>query len=142
VLLFFGYTHCPDICPTTMLESADVKRWLSAEEASRFRVVIITVDPARDTPETVDTYLRSFDPEFIGLVPSSEEEAHSVMRLYQADFLKGPADERDDYAVAHPAYTYGIDAAGYWRLLLPFGLPVQTVLDDVRAMLRESGPEN
>lgn len=136
VLLFFGYTSCPDVCPTTLLDAANVRKRLSKKEASRVQLVFVTVDPERDTPARVSQYLDRFDPSFIGLVPPDEAAAHETVRAYKADFVKDKPNPGGGYAVAHPASIYAIDPAGRWRLLLPFGMSVDALTDDVRLLLR------
>lgn len=142
VLLFFGYTNCPDVCPTTMLEVANVRKQLTKEEAERVQVVFVTVDPERDVPARVSQYVDRFDPSIVALVPVDEDEARTVVQLFMADFVKGEPNAGGGYAVAHPASLYAIDPAGQWRLLLPFGMPVEALTNDVRLLLQESQNAN
>lgn len=142
VLLFFGYTNCPDVCPTTMLEVANVRKQLTKEEAARVQVVFVSVDPERDVAARLSQYVERFDPTIVALRPADDAKAHEVVQLYQADFAKGEPNAGGGYAVAHPASVYVIDPAGQWRLLLPFGMPVEALTDDVRLLLKETTHEN
>jgi protein SCO1/2 len=132
VLLYFGYTHCPDICPATLADWARAKRTLGSG-ADGVRFVFVSVDPERDTPQVVREYAHQFDPAFVGLSPT----------LAQLDSLKtawGFAVMRDstpemktgEYGVTHPAGTFLIDRTGKIREIFP----PQTKPDDMAADLR------
>lgn len=117
VMLFFGYTHCPDVCPTTMADFAGVKRTLGAL-AARVRFVMVTVDPARDTPEAIQQYVRAFDPGFIGLAGDSATTAQ-IMRGYYVAAYRDPTETPGEYTVTHSATVFVIDPEG--RIAHRFG---------------------
>jgi protein SCO1 len=112
VLITFGYTHCPDVCPTTMLEFRRIKQEL-AETAEHFRFVFISVDEGRDTPEVLDRFVRRFDPSFIGL-----QGQVTVLRQIMAEFdltyeiRQNPDTDSANYLVDHTASKYLIDPSG------------------------------
>jgi protein SCO1/2 len=108
-LLFFGFTHCPDVCPTKLFEIAQTMQRLGAD-SDRVNVVLISVDPERDTPELLKTYLAGFDPRFRGLTGTPEEIA-AVTRAWRAYYRKVPL-EGGSYTVDHTAAVYLIDREG------------------------------
>jgi protein SCO1/2 len=113
--LFFGFTHCPDVCPTAMLEVSNDLKALGAL-ATNFRVFFVTVDPARDRPEMLKEYLGSFDSRIIGLIPKDEAELASVARMYRAVYRK--VDTPSGYTMDHTASIYLMDAKGeFWGTL-------------------------
>jgi protein SCO1/2 len=139
VLLFFGYTHCPDICPTTLSDWKRVKRSLG-DQASRVRFVFISVDPARDDPATLRRYLRGFDPAFIGATGDSAtlsriEHSFHVMSSHEMP-AHAHGSAAADYAVTHPSQTFVVDRNGNLRLLYSFGMPTDDVVSDIRELLR------
>lgn len=129
-LLFFGYTFCPDVCPTTLLEAG---MWMQAlgADADRLRVVFVSVDPERDTPEKLATYLSSFDPRFLGLSGSRAEvdRAIKAWRVY-ARKVEGKGG---DYTMDHTASVYLLDAQGRLVGLIKF----QEAQDKALALLRK-----
>lgn len=135
-LIFFGYTACPDVCPTTL---SSMKRLASAldEDAARIRVVFITVDPERDTPEKTAEYAAAFSPAFYGL-SGSEEQLAPVWKdygVFRALNKKSPGDTV--YTVDHTSHIYLVDTAGNLRLTYSFGTPVQEIIEDVKYLLRK-----
>lgn len=110
VAVFFGYTHCPDFCPTTMADFASVKRRLGAR-ADSVRFVFVTVDPKRDTPETTERYAHGFDRTFIGLSGDSAQLAEAQRTFHVASFIEN--DSTPDYAVGHSALVFLIDQTGH-----------------------------
>ena len=135
VVLSFGYTYCPDVCPTTLVELSQVRTRLK-EAAKRVQVVFITLDPERDTPERVGIYAKAFDPTFIG-VTGSEAQLAQVRQMYGVEAEKqvvtGTAAA---YLIAHSTDTYVIDQEGRLRLLFPFGMSIEEMADDVLQLLR------
>lgn len=134
VLLFFGYTHCPDICPTTLSDWAQVADSLGAD-ARRVRFVFVSVDPERDTPGVAEAYATRFNPEFIGLSAPDSVTARlrgSLNLVAQSE----PAGTDGDYGVAHSSQVFLVDPEGRLRLLYPFGSTAQDMLLDVRRLLR------
>lgn len=137
VLLFFGYTYCPDVCPTTLADLGQVIQRIG-KQAERVRVVFISVDPNRDTPERAQSYAAAFNPSFTGLSGSEAElqpiwAAYGVYRLVRDDGNHG-----DNYLVDHSARVYLIDDKGNLRLTYSFGTPVDDLENDLRLILREN----
>jgi protein SCO1/2 len=113
--LFFGFTNCPDVCPTSMLEITNDMKALGAA-AENFRVYFVTVDPARDTAALLREYLGSFDNRIIGLIPKDETELASVARMYRAVYRR--VDTPSSYTMDHTASIYLLDAQGqFWGTL-------------------------
>lgn len=135
VLIFFGYTSCPDVCPTTM---ADMKRLKTdlGDRASLVEVVLITVDPQRDTPERIQAYASGFDEVFIGL-SGSEAELEPVWQGYGVYRAISGSHHDSGYTVDHSTRLYLIDTSNQLRVTYPYGTPVQDLADDIRYLLRE-----
>lgn len=136
VLIFFGYTSCPDVCPTTLSAMKQLHKGLG-RDAQRVQVVFITVDPERDTPEKVVEYVRFFNPAFTGL-SGSLQQLEGVWKDYGV-FAQLNKVEPDDevYTVDHTSQVYLVDQAGNLRLTYSFGTPVEQLLEDVRHLLRK-----
>ncbi|MDH6233450.1 protein SCO1/2 [Mesorhizobium soli] len=107
--VFFGFTHCPEVCPTTLWEMSEALKALG-DKADKLKVLFVSVDPERDTPEFMSSYLKSFDPRIIGLTGSQEAIA-SVGKAYRAYWKKVPTDG-GDYTMDHTASVYLMDAEG------------------------------
>ncbi len=132
VLLYFGYTHCPDVCPTTLSDWARAKRALGADTAD-VRFVFISMDPDRDTPEIAQRYARQFDASFVGLTGSTAELEDLKKRWSIAAYPEG--DPREGfYTVAHPAHTFVVDRQGRLRVLFPPGTPGDAIAKDLRQL--------
>lgn len=136
VLLFFGYTHCPDICPTALADMRLVVGRL-AERSDRVRVVFVSVDPERDTPEALRAYVTHFDPRFLGLTGTAAE-IDAVTRRYGAVYEIGPRDARGDYPVGHSAFTYLVGADGTLVAMFPYGTAWSVIADEVERQLASS----
>ena len=135
VLIFFGYTFCPDVCPVTISEFRQVKRLLG-DKAADVRFVYITVDPERDTRQRMKAYLDNFDPSFIGLT-GSFEELEEVWKQYGVFRQVQESGSAGGYLIDHTARIYAIDASGRLKLTFPFGMEVEKIARDVRQMLQE-----
>lgn len=109
MLVFFGFTHCPDICPTKMMELSEIFR-AAGEKAGKTRAVFITVDPARDTPELLKSYLSSFDPRIVGLT-GTQAEIDAAVKAYRAYYKRVPTSS-GDYTMDHTAIVYLMDKRG------------------------------
>jgi len=133
VLLYFGYTYCPDVCPTTMYDIAKAKAWLG-EDASKIQVVLVTVDPERDTTEHLDEYVTVFDPAFIGL-SGSIEELESIWSDYGVYREKAESDGATSYLINHTARIFVVDTNGNLRLTFPFGMASEAMADDLAHLL-------
>ena len=135
VVLFFGFTHCPDACPTTMAELAAVARDLGPD-AARMQVLFVTVDPERDTAEAMRQYVPAFDPAFLGLYGTAEETARAAKEFkvyYQKQPLPGGS-----YTVDHSAGTFVIDTEGRLRLFAQYGAGAKPLLHDIRLLIAQS----
>lgn len=135
VAIFFGYTRCPDVCPTTLSDFAMAMRELGAD-ADRVQVLFVTVDPERDTPEMLGKYVPSFYPTFLGMYtdPASLAElAREFKVVYQKNFVKGPAG----YLIDHSAGTYVFDSQGRLRLHMAYGTGPAAIAQDLRTLLAQ-----
>jgi protein SCO1/2 len=135
VLLFFGYTSCPDVCPTTLGTWRRIHQALG-EDAQRVRFVFVTVDPERDTIERLGMHVNAFNPDFVGLTgPQSDLEAvYDIFGVvYEKDTSSGSAM---GYLVNHTATTFVVDTEGRWRLRETFGTEVDDIVHDIRQLLR------
>ncbi|MDI3297887.1 MAG: SCO family protein [Bacillota bacterium] len=135
VLLYFGYTTCPDVCPTTLADLRQVQERLGAD-AERVRVLFVTVDPERDTPARIAGYLKpyGFRPAAAGLT-GSLAQLEPVWKAYGVYVHKRQVPGAATYLVDHTAYVYLIDPLGRLRLLFPYGTSPDAVLHDVRLIL-------
>ncbi|MCZ7569458.1 MAG: SCO family protein [Ardenticatenaceae bacterium] len=135
VLLFFGYTSCPDVCPTPLTKFKQVHAQLGAR-ADRVRFVFITVDPERDTVERMRNYVGAFDPAFVGLTGSTAE-LEAVWRAYGVYREKGGEEGASGYAVDHSTRIYLVDAQGRLRLTHPFGETADDLAQDTGHLVEE-----
>lgn len=131
VALFFGYVHCPDVCPTTMADMAQVMDKLG-KDADRVQVLFVTVDPERDTPELLAQYVPAFHPSFLGLYGDAQSTAQ-VAQAFNVSYQKQPTSS--GYNVDHSAGTFLIDTQGQVRLLSPYGQRVDWLEQDIRLLL-------
>lgn len=135
VLLYFGFTSCPDVCPMELASLARMRRELG-DDAERVRVAMITVDPDRDTQERMRQYVTAFDPTFIGL-HGTQAELDPILKAYGV-----MATRRDipnsamEYTMDHSAFVYVIDAEGRWRVLFAQGSKTEDITSDVRYLVR------
>ena len=136
VLLFFGYTSCPDVCPTTLAELNQAMGQLGAD-ADKVQVVFVTVDPERDTPERAQEYVNHFNPSFIGL-SGTEDELTKVWQDYGVfrEIVEGTSAL--GYLVNHTARVTLIDADGNLRISFSFEMPVDDIVHDLKLILEES----
>jgi protein SCO1/2 len=132
LLLFFGYVVCPDVCPTTLLELANVRKRLGVE-AKDVQVIFVSVDPERDTPQALKRYVAHFDPTFIGLTGDPETVAR-VAKGYGVRYGKRPTPTPGWYFVDHTALTYVIDRAGRLLAAYPYGTSVQDFVADLKSL--------
>jgi len=136
VLLFFGYTSCPDVCPTTLADYKRVKADLG-DRAGRIEFVFITVDPQRDSPERVQAYASGFDPQFIGL-SGEESDLAPVWQGYGVFRQVQDSTSAAGYLVDHSSRIYLIDTANQLRVTYPYGTPVKDLSADIRFLLKEN----
>ncbi len=135
VAVFFGYTHCPDVCPVTLSEFASVANELG-KDAARMQVLFITVDPERDTPQVLAKYVPAFNPAFLGLYGDAEATARTA-KEFKVFFQKQPAPG-GGYTVDHAAGTYIYDTAGRLRLFASYGQGAAKMLSDIRVLLAQA----
>lgn len=138
VFLFFGFTQCPDVCPTTMAELAEVRRRLGPQ-AEDVQGIFVTVDPERDTPEVLGEYVKALDPGFIGL-RGTEEETEKAARDFKIFYQKVPAKEGPGYTMDHTAGAFVFDRQGRVRLFTRYGMGADALLADIKALLDEKAP--
>ena len=134
LLVFFGYTHCPDICPVTLTRFKEIKRLLG-EQANEIEFVFITIDPERDSSAQIKSYLGAFDPGFIGLT-GSQDALQDVWQKYGVYREKVPTGNGSDYQMDHSTRIYLVDKNGNWRLTYPFEMEVNGVVADLQHLLR------
>ncbi|MCW5632694.1 MAG: SCO family protein [Rubrivivax sp.] len=137
VVLFFGFTQCPDVCPTTLAEIATVKQQLGADGA-RVVPVFVTVDPERDTPAVLKAYVGSFGADFVAL-RGTPEETKAVARAFKIFYAKVPGKTESSYTVDHTARSYVYDTKGRLRLATRYGIGADALASDVRQLLNEKG---
>lgn len=135
VLLFFGYTSCPDVCPTTMAEMKSALEKIGAEKAKQVRVVFVTVDPGRDTPERVQEYVNHFNTEFIGL-SGAEAELQQTWNDYGVFRQVVEGTSAAGYLVDHTARITLIDQNGNLRVSYGFATPVDDIVHDLKLLLK------
>jgi protein SCO1/2 len=133
VVLFFGYTHCPDVCPTTLSELSQAMKQLG-KDAARVQVLFVTLDPARDTPQVLAQYVPSFNPTFLGLY-GDEATTRRVAKDFKVFYQKHDTGSKLGYTLDHTANTFVYDPAGRLRLLFGFGMGAESFLHDIKALL-------
>lgn len=136
VAVFFGYVHCPDVCPTTLSDFARALEQLGAG-AEQVQVIFVTVDPERDTPEVLKTFVPAFNPDFLGMYAEEaalRELAKEFKVVYQKTSVKGV----DDYLIDHSAGTYVFDKQGNLRLLMSYGSSPDAIAQDLKVLLAAS----
>ena len=134
VIVFFGFTQCPDVCPTTMVELAQIKKTMGTD-GDKLQVVFITVDPERDTPELLKAYMGNFDPTFIALRPTMEQ-LPQVAKDFKIYYKKVEGKTPGSYSVDHSAGSYVYDSKGNIRLYIRYGSDAQGLTSDFRLLLK------
>lgn len=135
VAVFFGFAQCPDVCPTTMTEMAQIKAQLGAD-GDKLQVIYITVDPARDTPEVMKSYMAAFDPSFLALIPTAEQLA-ATAKDFKVYYKKVEGKTPTSYTMDHSAATYLYDPQGRLRLYARYGAPVDDMVADIQTLLKQ-----
>jgi protein SCO1/2 len=135
VVMFFGYTQCPDVCPTTMLEMKAVLQQLGAD-AQRVQVLFVTVDPERDTRELLSSYVPAFDPSFLGLYGDMETTAKTA-KEFRVFYQKQPGSTPSSYTMDHTAGSYVFDSQGRVRLFVRHGDGGANLVADLRTLLKQ-----
>ena len=135
VVLFFGYAQCPDVCPTTMTEMAQVKELLG-KDGDKLQVLFVTVDPVRDTPTVMKAYMAAFDPGFIALIPTPDQLI-AMSKDFKAYFKKVDGSTPTSYSMDHSAAQYIYDPQGRLRLYARYGTGVAPMVADIQALLKQ-----
>lgn len=133
VVLFFGFTQCPDVCPTTLATMADVMKRLGPQ-ADRVQVLFVTVDPERDTPAVIGPYVTAFDPRFVGLYGDRDATARAA-REFKVFYQKVPGKTEGTYGIDHTAASYVIDAQGRLRLYVRHQQTAEDLAADLERLL-------
>ena len=134
VVVFFGFTQCPDVCPTAMAELAGIKKSLGAD-GDKLQAILITVDPERDTPELLQAYMRNFDPTFLALRPSLDK-LPQVAKDFKIYYKKVDGKKAGSYSMDHSAGSYVYDTKGRVRLYSRYGNDVGGLTSDIRLLLK------
>jgi protein SCO1/2 len=135
VVVFFGFTQCPDVCPTTLGELAAARRELGADGA-RVQGIFVTVDPARDTPEILRAYVAAFDPSFVAL-RGSDEQTLATAKAFKVFYRKVEGKTPDTYTIDHTAGSYVFDTRGRVRLFTRHGSGQAALVSDLKRILSE-----
>ena len=135
VAVFFGYTQCPDVCPTTLTEWVEIKRQLGSD-GDRLQGIFITVDPARDTPEVLKAYMGNFDPSFLALIPENVEALAQVAKEFKIIYKKVDGKTPGSYTMDHSAGSYLYDPQGRLRLYSRYGNRIEGLVADIRLLLK------
>jgi protein SCO1/2 len=135
VVLLFGYTHCPDVCPTTMAELSQALQQLGPDDAKRVQVLFVTVDPERDTPALMAQYVPAFNPMFVGLRPANDAELVKVTKDFRVYYAKVPGKTPDSYTMDHTAASYVFDPDGKLRLFARDGQGAAPWVHDIKLLL-------
>jgi protein SCO1/2 len=134
VLVFFGYTQCPDVCPTTMVEMANVMKEMGPL-ASKVQVLFVTVDPERDTQELLSKYVPAFDPSFVGLY-GNQAATDKVAKEFRVFYQKVPGKTPGSYTMDHTAGSYVFDPEGHIRLFVRHGQGPDPIAHDLKLLLK------
>jgi len=134
VVMFFGYTQCPDVCPTTLSELAEVMKMLGPD-AARVQVLFVTIDPERDTPQLLTAYVPAFNPSFLGLYGDAEATARTA-KEFKIIYQKQSGPTPGTYTMDHSAGTYVFDPQGRLRLYMSYGQGPEVFVHDIRELLR------
>lgn len=135
LVVFFGYTQCPDVCPTTMAEVAEVKRGLGAD-GDKVQGIFVTIDPERDTGQLLKAYMASFDPSFVAL-RGSAEQTQAAAKEFKVFFAKVPGKTPETYTMDHTAASFIFDTEGRVRVYARYGAGAQPLADDIKLLLAE-----
>jgi len=136
VVMFFGFTHCPDVCPTTLAELAVAVKNLGTD-GDRVQVLLVTVDPERDTPQVLSQYVTAFDPRFLALRGTAEETAR-VAKEFKIIYQRVAGARPDSYTMDHSAGTYIFDSQGRLRVYVSYGQGPEVFAHDIALLLQQS----
>lgn len=136
VVMFFGYTQCPDVCPTSMAELAEVKKALG-KDGERLQGLFVTVDPQRDTPELLKAYMANFDPSFLALY-TTPEKLVELAKDYKVYYKRVEGKTPTSYTMDHSAGSYVYDTKGQLRLFTRYGGGAQALTSDIQILLKHA----
>jgi protein SCO1 len=136
VVLFFGYTQCPDVCPTTMAELAEARKKMGAD-GQKVQGLFVTLDPERDTPELLKAYMANFDPSFLALRPTPEQLAQ-VAKDFKVYYKKVDGKTPTSYTLDHSAASYVYDTQGRLRLYTRYGSGPEALASDLQLLLKQA----
>jgi protein SCO1 len=136
VVVFFGFTQCPDVCPASMAELAEVKKLLGAD-GDKLQAIFITVDPERDTPEVLKAYMANFDPTFVALRPTLAE-LPEFAKSYKVFYKKVEGRTASSYSMDHSAGSYIYDAKGQIRLYNRYGSGAEALASDIKLLMKNT----
>ncbi len=136
VVMFFGYTQCPDVCPTSMAEIAEVRKQLG-KDGEKVQALFVTVDPERDTPEVLKGYMGNFDPTFLALYTTPDKLA-ATAKDFKVYYKKVDGQTPTSYTMDHSAGSYVYDTKGALRLYTRYGTGVQPLVSDIKLLLKEA----
>lgn len=136
VVMFFGYTQCPDVCPTTMAEVAEVRKQLG-KDGEKIQALFVTIDPERDTPEVLKGYMANFDPTFVALYTTPDKLA-ATAKDFKVYYKKVDGKTPTSYTMDHSAGSFIYDTKGALRLYTRYGTGVQPLIADIKLLLKEA----
>lgn len=135
VVVFFGYTQCPDVCPTTLTEMQQVMTLLGPQ-ADKVQVLFVTVDPERDSADILKQYVPAFDSRFLGLRPADEVALEKVTKDFKIYYKKVPGTSPGSYTMDHTAGSYAFDPQGHLRLYIKHAQGAETLAQDLKELLK------
>lgn len=135
-VVFFGYTQCPDVCPATMAELAQIKKSLG-KDGERLQGIFVTVDPKRDTQEILKSYMANFDPSFLAL-HGTPEQTKAAAQEFKVFYATSPGKTESSYTVDHTAGSFVFDARGKVRLFVRYGSGAEALAADLKLLLAEA----
>ena len=137
VVMFFGFTQCPDVCPTSMAELAEIKKLLGAR-GDKLQGLFVTVDPQRDTPEVLKAYMANFDPSFLALY-TTPEKLVELAKYYKVYYKKVDGKTPTSYTMDHSAGSFVYDTKGALRLYTRYGTGAKPLAQDIEVLLKQAG---
>jgi len=137
VVVFFGYTQCPDVCPTTMAELVEVRNALG-KDGQRVQGIFVSVDPERDTPEVLKAYVENFDPSFIALRPTSPEQLAAIAKDFKVFYKRVEGRTPTSYTMDHSAGSYIYDPSGQLRLYSRYGMGAKALAGDIAQLFKQA----
>jgi len=135
VVVFFGFTQCPDVCPTTLLELSEVKKALGPD-GDKLQGIFVTVDPERDTPEVLKSYVDNFGAGFVAL-RGTLDETRATAKHFKVFYNKVPGRSEGSYSIDHTAGSYVFDTQGRVRVFTRYGTGTEALVHDIRRLLKE-----